>query len=84
MLLKPTDATSGGGPVEAGIGSSPGMSELAVGVGLALGLDIYGVDVIAGPHGPRVIDVNPFPGLRGIVDGASLVAGHVKALAGER
>lgn len=84
VLLKPTDATSGRGPVEAGIESSPSkseLSELGVSAGRALGLDIYGVDVIAGPDGPRVIDVNPFPGLRGILDGASLVAGYVRALA---
>ncbi|HSA53130.1 MAG TPA: alpha-L-glutamate ligase [Yinghuangia sp.] len=36
--------------------------------GRAFGLTIYGVDIIAAPHGPVIVDVNAFPGLRSIPD----------------
>lgn len=45
-----------------------------------LGLDIVGVDVLIGEHGPVVIDVNPFPGFRGVPDGARLIANHLTTL----
>lgn len=56
------------------------LAELARRAGAALGLDIYGVDVIVGPDGPRIIDVNPSPGFRGISDAATLVARHLRDL----
>lgn len=59
----------------------PHLVDVAVGTGAALGLDIYNVDVVLGPDGPRVVDVNPFPGFRGIPDAAGLVADHVQVLA---
>jgi ribosomal protein S6--L-glutamate ligase len=80
-LLKSAGTSERHDPVGVRVRPTQSLSELVTSVGVALGLDIYGVDVIAGPDGPRVIDVNPFPGLRGISDGAALVAGHVRALA---
>lgn len=53
---------------------SEDLASLASRAGAALGLDLYGVDLVVGPHGPRVIDVNPFPGFRGISDAVELVA----------
>lgn len=47
----------------------------------ALGLDIFGVDVLIGKDGPVLIDVNPFPGFRGVSDGARLIANHIATLA---
>ncbi len=41
------------------------LSKLARDVGACLGLDIYGVDVVRGPQGPSIVDVNPFPGCQG-------------------
>jgi ribosomal protein S6--L-glutamate ligase len=33
---------------------------------VAFGLDIFGFDVIDALDGPVVVDVNPFPGARGV------------------
>ncbi|WP_329931189.1 ATP-grasp domain-containing protein [Streptomyces sp. SP17BM10] len=38
---------------------------LALRVGEAFGLDVYGVDLLDGPAEPVVVDVNAFPGIRG-------------------
>ncbi|WP_051799068.1 ATP-grasp domain-containing protein [Streptomyces sp. NRRL S-337] len=42
-----------------------GWAELALRTGGVFGLDVYGVDVLLGPDGPVVVDVNAFPGIRG-------------------
>lgn len=60
---------------------SPELADLAAAAGAALGLDIYNVDVIVGPDGPCVVDVNPFPGFRAVPDAAELVTAHVQAIA---
>jgi ribosomal protein S6--L-glutamate ligase len=40
---------------------TPELRELAVRVGRAFGLDLYGVDVVESPDGLVVVDVNDFP-----------------------
>lgn len=35
-------------------------------VGAHFGLTVYGVDIIATPHGPLIVDVNAFPGFQGL------------------
>lgn len=52
------------------------LRDLATQVGSVLNLDIYGVDVIRRSDGPTVIDVNPFPGFRGIADAGKVIANH--------
>ena len=59
----------------------PGLVALSRRVGAALGLEIYGVDVLSGPSGPVVVDVNPFPGFRGVPRADRLIADHLTALA---
>lgn len=58
----------------------PELAEIAQGVGQALDLDIYGVDVLYGPNGPAIVDVNPFPGFRNIPEAPWLLARHLAAL----
>jgi len=58
----------------------PSYGHLAAATGRALGLDVFGVDLIAAPEGPRVVDVNAFPGFRGVPEAARLVADHVLTL----
>jgi ribosomal protein S6--L-glutamate ligase len=53
------------------------LEELARTVGAVLGLCAYGVDVIAGPDGPVVIDVNAFPGFKGVPGAAGLLVDHL-------
>ena len=44
----------------------PELRAIAQRAGQALDLEIYGVDVLYGPSGPAIVDVNPFPGFRNI------------------
>lgn len=50
-------------------------------VGAVYGLDLYGVDVLLGPDGPVVVDVNDFPSFRQVPDAAAKVARAVLGLA---
>lgn len=50
---------------------------LALAVGAAFGLDVYGLDAIDGPEGWVVVDVNAFPGGRGVPGFAGAVVEHV-------
>ncbi|MGH9271796.1 MAG: ATP-grasp domain-containing protein [Ilumatobacteraceae bacterium] len=57
------------------------LGELAVQAGAALRLDVLGVDVLVDHAGPWVVDVNPFPGLRGVHDAAALLTALLLTLA---
>ena len=46
-------------------------SRVALGAGAALGLNLFGVDLLITEQGPVVIDVNAFPGFRGAHDPAA-------------
>ncbi len=81
-LLKPAATTELRHDAPEPIRPPAQLVDLAAGAGATLGLDIYNVDVIVGPDGPCVIDVNPFPGFRGIPGAADLVADHVRSLTG--
>jgi ribosomal protein S6--L-glutamate ligase len=63
---------------------SPELAELARRCGRALGLGLYGVDVIESPTGPQVVDVNAFPSYRDIQGVAPLVASYIEAYAAGR
>ena len=56
--------------------------ELAFEVGRVLDAHLLGVDVLRTPDGPVVVDVNAFPGFRGIADAPQLVTGHLREHAG--
>jgi ribosomal protein S6--L-glutamate ligase len=58
-----------------------GHAALADRVGDALALSMVGIDVLDGPEGPTVVDVNPFPSARRIGPGAMLISGHLLDLA---
>ncbi|MCX5195198.1 hypothetical protein OOK31_15025 [Streptomyces sp. NBC_00249] len=57
------------------------VAAVAARVGEVYGLDLYGVDVLLGPDGPVVVDVNDFPSFRQVPDAAARVARAVLALA---
>jgi ribosomal protein S6--L-glutamate ligase len=57
------------------------VREIALGCGAALGLGLYGLDVIESPGGPVVVDVNYFPGYKGVPGAAPLLADYVEAYA---
>lgn len=50
-------------------------------VGAVYGLDLFGVDVLLGPDGPVVVDVNDFPSFRQVPQAAARVARAVLELA---
>lgn len=62
---------------------SPATDEaaVAVAVGMALGLEVYGVDLVPTGDGPVVVDVNAFPGFKGVEGAAGALAEHLLALA---
>ena len=65
-------------------GSVPLPAEVAAMVakaGAVFGLDLYGVDVVLGPDGPVIVDINDFPSFRCVPDAVSRVAGAVLDLA---
>lgn len=45
----------------------------------ALGTDLFGLDLVEGPEGPVVVDVHPFPGFKGVPNGALRLADYIYA-----
>ncbi|MEU4212948.1 hypothetical protein AB0F13_23630 [Streptomyces sp. NPDC026206] len=61
---------------------APEVAAIAAEVGAAYGLDLYGVDIVFGPDGPVVVDVNDFPSFRQVPDAVARVAWAILRLAG--
>ncbi|MCZ4123945.1 ATP-grasp domain-containing protein [Streptomyces sp. H39-S7] len=57
------------------------VAELAAEIGAVFGLDLYGFDVLLGPDGPVVVDINDFPSFRKVPDAVARVARAVLELA---
>ncbi|MFD7900077.1 RimK family alpha-L-glutamate ligase [Streptomyces sp. NPDC059743] len=57
------------------------IAGMAAEVGAVYGLDLYGVDVLLGPDGPVIVDVNDFPSFRLVPDAVERVARAVLELA---
>jgi len=49
--------------------------------GEALGLGLYGLDVVEGEDGPVVVDVNYFPGYKGVPDIAPVIGDYIEGYA---
>jgi len=54
------------------------LRRIALKCGEALGLGLYGLDVIESPRGPVVVDLNYFPGYKGVPDVAPLIAEYIE------
>ncbi|MBA2337855.1 MAG: ATP-grasp domain-containing protein [Acidimicrobiia bacterium] len=54
---------------------------IARAVGSAFGLGLFGLDMIETPHGPVVVDLNYFPGYKGLPQAAALVARYIERFA---
>ena len=54
------------------------LRELALRCGRTFGLEVYGIDVVASPDGPRVVDVDHAPAFHGMAGAAALLARHVE------
>lgn len=56
---------------------SPEVKRIALRCGAVLGLGLYGLDLIEGPEGPVVVDVNYFPGYKGVPNAAPAIADYI-------
>jgi len=59
----------------------PEVREIALRCGKAFGLGLYGLDFIESAHGPVVVDLNFFPGYKGVRNIAPLIAEYIEAYA---
>lgn len=57
------------------------VRQLSLRVGKVCGLGLYGLDIIESPRGPFVVDVNYFPGYKGVPDVAPLIADYIDGYA---
>lgn len=53
------------------------VRQIALRCGRIFGMALYGLDVILGPEGPVVIDLNYFPSYKGIPNAATLLASYI-------
>lgn len=75
--FSPTSFCRPGRPVEL----TAHVREIALRCGRLFGLGIYGLDLIETVDGPKVVDVNYFPGFKGVANPAAAVADHIAAVA---
>jgi ribosomal protein S6--L-glutamate ligase len=57
---------------------SPELREIALACGRILGLGLYGLDALETDEGPIVVDVNYFPGYKGVSGVAPLIADYIE------
>jgi ribosomal protein S6--L-glutamate ligase len=57
------------------------VEDIALRAGAALGLGVYGLDVIESAEGPVVVDLNYFPGYKGCAGVAAPMAAYIDAYA---
>jgi ribosomal protein S6--L-glutamate ligase len=72
--FSPTSFTRAGRPCEV----SAEVREIALRCGRAMGLGLYGLDLIESERGPVVVDLNYFPGYKGLSGAAPLIADYVE------
>lgn len=58
---------------------TPEIREIALRCGRAFDLTLYGIDIIEGANGPCVVDVNYFPGYKGVPGAAGVVADCIES-----
>jgi ribosomal protein S6--L-glutamate ligase len=59
----------------------PEVRDIALRCGRAFGLGLFGLDLIEGVDGPVVVDLNYFPGYKGVPDPAPMIAEYIVAYA---
>lgn len=60
------------------------VRDIALRCGRAFGLGLYGLDVIESAEGPVVVDLNTFPGYKGVPGAAALIADYIAEYAAGR
>lgn len=59
-------------------------AHIAKEIGRVFNMRLYGVDLLITEHGPMIVDVNGFPGFRGVPGADSALVGLVERIAQER
>ena len=59
-------------------------AQVALEIGRAIGLRLYGVDLLMTARGPLIVDVNAFPGFRGVHGASSALVALVEHVGRER
>jgi ribosomal protein S6--L-glutamate ligase len=54
------------------------LREIALRLGSALGITLYGFDVVLAEDGPYVVDFSPFPGFKGVPYAAALLSDYIQ------
>ncbi|HEY7183748.1 MAG TPA: hypothetical protein VIC84_20115, partial [Blastocatellia bacterium] len=57
------------------------IREISQRVGEVCGLGLYGLDIIESDRGPYVVDVNYFPGYKGVPNAAGMIADYIDSYA---
>lgn len=57
------------------------MTDLALGVAEEMRLELFGIDLVGRQGTFSIVDLNPFPGYRGVDGAADAVADHIAARA---
>ncbi|MFH8567431.1 RimK family alpha-L-glutamate ligase [Streptomyces sp. NPDC017993] len=60
---------------------TPEVARIAAEIGTVFGLDLYGADILLGPDGPVIVDINDFPSFRQVPDAVARVSAAVLRLA---
>ena len=82
LLLTEEKLRSSDWPREAVDDVPPGLEDAARTAARACGLVCWGADFLLGADGPVLVDVNAFPGYRGVPEGPDWVADAVLAALG--
>lgn len=53
------------------------MRQICLACGQAFGIDLFGLDIITSEGKPYVVDINTFPGFKGVPDAAELLADYI-------
>ena len=83
FAMRLPSSTNGCARVRAACPVSPKVRRIALRCGQVCGLGLYGLDMVEGPDGPVVVDLNYFPSYRGVPEAAPLIADYIEDYAKE-
>jgi ribosomal protein S6--L-glutamate ligase len=75
-VLRPSPLTANGQDRQL-LDLTPEVEHISLRCGELFGLELYGVDLIQTPDGPSVIEVNCFPGYKGVPEADRLLADYI-------
>jgi ribosomal protein S6--L-glutamate ligase len=76
-VWRPSPLGANGGQERKPLQLSRDVKDLCLRCGDLFGLELFGVDLLETPDGPSIIEVNCFPGYKGVPDADRLLAGYI-------